>query len=55
MSTPITKHIILLCLLSPAQISVRFLQADRTLVQLPIPPQSTDGGGYSVVKLSELH
>ena len=42
-------------LLSPAQISDRFLQADRTLVQLPIPPQSTDGGGYSVVKLSELH
>ena len=50
-----TKHIILLCLLSPAQISVRFPQADRTLVQLPIPPQSTDGGGYSVVSLSELY
>ena len=46
---------ILLCLLSPAEISARFPQADRALVQLPIPPQSTDSGGYSAVKLSELH
>ena len=39
------------------QISVRFPQVDRALVQLPIPPQSTDGGGYSAIKLivSELH
>ena len=39
----------------PTKKSVRFPQADRTPVQLPIPPQSTDDTGYGVIKLSELH